>query len=339
MPRLDIAHRPGNHCGSTSLRTLADYYGWGYDEAACFGLASGLGFSFIRLPDSPERMFFGRPRWLERAFFENMAIAHEIHEGQAFDDAWADIAARVDAGDPVMIFTDLYYLDYYEPSTHFAPHSLLVVGYDQGHAHLADSEFDAVQELPLDRLAEAMTSKHVTPLQCRSLTVEDPTPGVDFETGATDAIRRTATYMLDPDEAARETEGATDGDDFGEQGVPAIRAFASDLPTWHELDDPSWTARFAYQNVERRGTGGGAFRTMYADFLDQAVEAVPIPADAPERMHEISAAWTDLGQMLYETSETDDADVLESLLVEAGERASELADREAALYEDLRGAL
>ncbi|MFB6171417.1 MAG: BtrH N-terminal domain-containing protein [Haloarculaceae archaeon] len=334
MPRLSLAHRPGNHCGSTSLRDLADYYGWGFDEAACFGLGSGLGFSFMRVSDSPQRLFFGRPSWLEWAFFEHVGVDHEIHEGQAFPDALDDVVTTVDAGAPVMIFTDLYYLDYYESSTHFSPHSLLVVGYDEDHVHLADSEFEAVQELPLDRLAEAMTSDHVTPLQCRYLTVEDPSLGADFETGARVAIRETATAMLDP------AAGRGGGDaDFGEQGVPAIRAFAADLPTWNDLDDPRWTARFAYPNVERRGTGGGAFRKMYADFLDQAVEAVPIPADAPVRMHDIAAAWTDLGRVLYEASETDDAAERESHFAAASERASDLADREAALYEDLRAAV
>lgn len=333
MPRLDLAHRPGNHCGSTSLRNLADYYGWGYDEAECFGLATGVGFTFLRLPESPERLFFGRPTWLERAFFEITDVPHTIHEGQPFDDAWTDITAEVDDGDPVMIFTDLYYLDYYDSSTHFAPHSLLVVGYDDEHVHLADSEFEAVQELPLERLREAMTSDHVVPLQCRYLTVEDPTPGVDFATATTDAIGETATYMLDPDGASRETIG------FGEHGVPGIRALAADLPSWHELDDPTWTTRFAFQNVESRGTGGGAFRKMYASFLEQAAETVPIPDDAAGEMHDIAADWTDLGAVLYEASETDDRDELVSLLVDASERTEAVADREAALYESLRSSV
>lgn len=335
MPRLDLDHRAGNHCGSTSLRDLSTYYGWGFDEPACFGLASGLGFSYLRLPERPHRLFFGRPEWLEYAFFENLDVDHRRHEGQAFEDAWAAITARVDAGDPVMIFTDLFYLEYYDTDTHFAPHSLLVVGYDErdGHVHLADSEFADVQALALDRLEAAMTSTHVTPLQCRYLTVEDPTPGRSFATAATAAVRETATYMLDPSSASRESRG------FGEQGVPAIRALAADLPSWHELEDPAWTARFAYQNVERRGTGGGAFRRMYAAFLEASADALSLPDALPGRMADVAAAWTDLGAVLLEASETDAERERRSLLARAGERADALADREAAIYEDLLDAL
>lgn len=333
MPRLDVSHRSGNHCGSTSLRDLSSYYGWGFDEPTCFGLASGLGFSYQEVPESPERLFFGRSSRLEWAFFEHLEIEYELQEGDPFETAWDDITDRIDDGDPVMIFTDLYYLDYYGTDTHFSPHSLLVVGYDDEHAHLADSEFDEIQTLPLDRLQEALTSDYMTPLQCRYLTVEDPTPGADFETAAKTAIEETAQYMLSP-------ETVESGETIpGKRGVAAIRAFAEDLPSWHRLSDPSWTTRFAYQNVERRGTGGGAFRKMYADFLAEAVEVVAIPENAPDRMADIAADWTALGEVLYEASETDDTDDLRSHLEEAGERAATLADREARLYEDLQAAV
>lgn len=333
MPRIDLAHRSGNHCGSTALRDLAGYYGWGFTEAECFGLGAGLGFSYLDLPESPERLFFGRTRWLEWAFFEALGVDHEVIEGQAFDDAWSAITARVDAGDPVMIFTDLYYLDYFDSDTHFSPHSLLVVGYEDDRVHLADGEFDDVQTLPLDRLEAAMTSDHVVPLQCRYLVVEDPTVTVHVPTATGAAIRETAQFMLDPSAASRATEG------FGEQGVPAIRTFADDLPSWHALSDPSWTARFAYQNVERRGTGGGAFRRMYADFLAAVQEDVPMPIDAPDRMAGIAEDWTALGDVLYDASEAAEEERLRSLLADGGERAAAIADREEALYADLRAAL
>ncbi len=333
MPRLDLDHRQGNHCGSSALRDFASYYGWDFDEPACFGLGAGLGFSYVSQPEPPERFFFGRTSWLETAFFETLGIDYTVTEGQSFEDAWTAIAGHVEDGDPVMVFTDLYYLDYFGSSTHFAPHSLLVVGDEDDRVLLADGEFDAVQPLPLDRLEAALTSNHVVPLQCRYLVVEDPTITVDVDRAAATAIDETATAMLEPAAASGSAAG------FGEQGIPAIRAFAADLPSWHELSDPAWTARFAYQNVERRGTGGGAFRRMYAAFLDAAAPRVGLPGDAPDRMREIAADWTALGEVLHEASEVDDEDRLRSLLSDAGDRAERLADREAALYEDLQAAV
>lgn len=326
MEQLDFEHDVGAHCGSTSLRDLATYYGWGFDESTCFGLGEGLGFSYLELPESPHRAFFGRTGWLERAFFENCGIGHTIHEGQSFDEAWAAIRAQIDGGDPVMIFTDLFYLDYYDSSTHFAPHSLLVVGYDEETVHLADSEFPEIQQLPLDRLQEALTSTHVVSLQCRYLTIDDSTMTVDFETAAAAALKETATYMLDPAESTRDSKY------FGGQGIGEIERFAEELPAWDDLPDPSWTIRFAYQNIERRGTGGGAFRRLFADFLASAPESVSLPAGAAAEMREIADDWTELAGVLREASETESPADRQSLLWEASERAGAVGKREANLY-------
>ncbi|WP_436902391.1 BtrH N-terminal domain-containing protein [Halovenus halobia] len=329
MERLDFEHEVGAHCGSTSLRDLSTYYGWGFDEPTCFGLGEGLGFSYLELPESPHRAFFGRTGWLERAFFENCGIDHTIHEGQSFEDAWADIRARIDDGEPVMIFTDLFYLDYYDTDTHFAPHSLLVVGYDEETVHLADSEFGEIQRLPLERLQKALTSTHVVALQCRYLTIDDPTMTVDFETAARDALRETATYMLDPAASKRESKY------FSGQGVGEIEAFAEELPEFDDLPDPSWTIRFAYQNIERRGTGGGAFRRLFADFLETAAGSIGLDSALPAEMVDIADDWTELAGVLREASETDSAADRQSLLWEASEQVEAVGAREAVLYRSI----
>ncbi len=363
-------HRAGAHCGSTSLRDLAEFYGWGYDEPTCFGLAGGLGFSYFERPDSPHRMFFGRTPWLETAFFDRLGIDVEHREGDDWPDAWDRIRAHLDADRPVMVFTDLYYLDYYDTGTHFAPHSLLAVGYEAdgspgavdadgtgaadgandsdgagGTVLLADSEFADLQRLPAGRLREAMTSTHVVPLANRFLAVTDPDPAREFAPAARAAVARTADYMLEPERAGGngDVDGvAGDGGARswgpGTHGVPGIYAMARDLPSWTDLPDPAWTARFAYQNIERRGTGGGAFRRLFAEFLATAGDAVgDLPADASDRMAGIADDWTALADLLRRASEDDDR--RPALLERAGEDLDTIADREASLYRDLRAAL
>jgi hypothetical protein len=356
--RLDgYEHEPGDHCGSTSLGNLAAYYGWGFDEPECFGLASGLGFSYFELPEDPWRMFVGRPMWLERAFFKNLEIPHTDREGDDWAAAWADVTDRLDDGDPVMVFVDLYYLDYYDTDTHFAPHSLLLVGYDEdppvadnatvtdgsdpaaeseGVVYTSDSEFDEIQTLPLSSLREAWSAEDVLPLQNRWLVAEGD-PQADPETAVRTAIGTTARYMLDP-----EDPGTREPTAFGEQGVPGIRALAADLPSWHELEDPRWTARFAYQNVERRGTGGGAFRGLYAPFLDRREGDAGLSGFAA-RMNALANDWAVASETLKEASETDDGGAgderLRSLLVEAGSEIDAIADREQEFFEDVLAAL
>lgn len=362
MSRVDgYGHRPGEHCGSTSLWNLATFYGWGtdeawrdggdagdrgdggiaYDEPTCFGLGEGLGFRYFELPESPWRAFFGRPPWLETAMLENLGIGYEERQDDDFGAAWADLRRSVDADRPVMLFTDLYYLDYFDTSTHFAAHSLLAVGYEggpdpgEGTVVLSDSEFDDIQELPADRLRAAITSRHVLPLECRRLWVTDPRPDRSFEDAVRRAIPSTARHLLGHPGSERTPEQG-----MGTHGIEGIRAFAEDLPGFLDLPDPSWAVRFAYQNVERRGTGGGAFRRLYADFLATAAARVPeVPPEAGERMAGIADAWTDLGMDLKDVSEAEDEDRIRDGLETAREDLLSIADREERLFADLLAAL
>ncbi|EMA52037.1 BtrH N-terminal domain-containing protein [Halococcus thailandensis] len=322
MSIADYPHRPGAHCGSASLRNLAAHYGWGFDEPLCFGLGAGIGFGYYEKGPA-SRTIMGRSSWLESRFFETLAIPFEEGDGEDWEMAWEAVGARVAGGTPVVLFADLYYLDYYGTDTHFGPHTLVCLGTEGDDVLLSDSEFETVQRLPIDRLRRAWGSEHgfVGPLSNRWLAVdsERPSPNASIESAARTAISRAAEGML------------TDGESgaWGTQGVAGIRRFARELPEWTELDDASWSARFAYQNVERRGTGGGAFRRLYADFLAQLDFLDDSFAD---RTRAIADDWSALGETLREASETPTMELFER----ASEQAAAIADREEELFVDLR---
>lgn len=322
-------HSPGRHCGSVSLRNLSEFYSWGFDEPTCFGLASGLGFTFFELPISPHRGFFGRPLAVERSFVRRLGVGYTEREGEEWDTAWNTVTRHLDSGRPVLLFLDIYDLDYFETDTHFAPHAVLVVGYEQddeneGHVVLSDSEFPTLQTLPLDSLQQAWRCEPVLPMRNRYLVVTDPEPAdFGFEAAVRGATCSMARSMLDPETAPDELGP-------GRHGLSAIRALAAELPTWTGLPDPSWTTRFAYQNVERRGTGGGAFRGLQRDFFERVEH--PFGTDVTERMAAIADDWTEVGAILKDASEADDDGLLNGL-EEAATEIEAIADREEALYE------
>ena len=70
---------------------------------------------------------------------------------------------------------------------------------------------------------------------------------------------------------------------------------------WPEVaEDWQWCARFGYQVIERRGTGGGAFRLMYSRFLEEAGRPeAPLAAAA-------AARWTELADAFHAASESDE---------------------------------
>ena len=118
--------------------------------------------------------------------------------------------------------------------------------------------------------------------------------------------------------------------DLGEyEGLPAMRRFAAEVGEWPEqVEDWQWCARFTYQMIERRGSGGGAFRAMYSRFLEEAGRA-----DAARACAQAADGWTKLAGTFFELSEKDAADGRE--WAAAGREATALLAVEEKLWESL----
>ena len=164
----------------------------------------------------------------------------------------------MDGGRPAILLTDLYYLDHYGSSAHFPGHAVVLAGYDAEVAYLSDTSFEELQTTRLESLARARHGKHpLFPLEGHMFTMPEGAELGDVREASAEAIARNAKQMLDPP--------------LGEyEGLPALRRFAAEVGDWPQgAEDWQWCARFCYQVIERRGTGGGNFRLMYSRFLDE----------------------------------------------------------------------
>jgi len=307
-------HMPGNHCGSTALRNLFAFHGAEISEEMALGLGAGVSFYYVALDgQSPSRFTNGRVSRLEEQFCELTGAPLRL---DTFDDpapAWDAARESVDEGRPAILLTDLYYLDHYGTSAHFPGHAVILAGYDDEVAYLSDTGFEELQTTKLEHLAKARFEKRpVFPLDGHMFTI---TGGLDIE-GLREAIpravERNARQMLEPP--------------MGEyEGLPALRRFASEVGRWPaELEDWRWCARFAYQVIERRGSGGGNFRLMYSRFLDEAGYAeAGLARGAAER-------WSALAGALLAASEAEDPN--ESLWAEVAANATQVLAAEEDLW-------
>jgi len=294
MPSVPgYVHTPGQHCGSTALRNLLGFHGVEVSEEMAFGLGAGACFYYVTIEGtSPSRWFNGRTARLEESFGELTGTALELRTFEPGDgEAWEAARAEVDAGNPVLLLTDLYYLDHYGNSAHFPGHAVVLAGYDEEVVQLSDTGFEELQTTRLDNLDRARHSDHPAyPLAGHMFTASGQVSEERLRKAIPAAIERAAQAMVEPEFA-------------GFSGLDAIRRLADEAGSWPEVaEDWQWCARFGYQVIERRGTGGGAFRLMYSRFLEQA--------DRPEASlaADAAAAWTDLAKAFHAASELDDPD-------------------------------
>jgi Butirosin biosynthesis protein H, N-terminal/Domain of unknown function (DUF4872) len=292
MPAVPgYVHTPGHHCGSTALRNLLGFHGIELSEEMAFGLGAGASFYYLTLEDaSPTRWFNGRTARLEESFRDLTGAALEMRTfaEEDVEEAWEAARAEIDGGNPVLLLTDIYHLDHYGNSAHFPGHAVVLAGYEGDVARLSDTGFEDLQETRLENLAKARHSGHPAyPLEGHMFTVSEAVDREQLEAAIPRAIAQAAKEMLEPT--------------FGEfAGVPAIERLAAEAGCWPEVAaDWQWCARFAYQVIERRGTGGGAFRLMYSRFLEEA--------GRPEAALAASVAgrWTELAEAFKVASESD----------------------------------
>lgn len=322
----DWVHIPGIHCGSVTLRDIITYFGHRWSEEMCFGIGGGLGFYYtVNNNISPSHMIFVRGPGMEATFFS--LIDKETLWKHTDKDVIEILKEYINRDIPVIIQTDIYYLDYYNSNTHFPGHIVSVWGYDDENKimFVADNNLEGLQEVAYDDFKAGMASKDLSnPLNNNYINVELGSYGINLSGLIPEAIRENARKML---------YGCSGG--RGESGVHKIKLWSEDLPRWKDIEDWKWCARFGYQVIKKRGVGGAGFRWIYRDFLKESEDIVPAIKDLglTKKMDIIGNNWSGIALLLKEISEKDRPD--ENLLRKSSDKAHELWELETAFYSNV----
>lgn len=316
---VGFSHEPGFHCGSTSVKLMMGFYGHSLSEPFCLGMGQPLGSFYITGESfNPTRMFMTRAPELELIAFQNLGCEVRINQTADDREAFDRVIGEIDADRPAMLQVDLRYLPYYKTTTHFAGHKIIIFGYDEKESTVlvSDNEFDKPQTVGFDDLQKARTSVQ-QPFDLRNDWFELKVPKrlAPFEVGVRSALVGQAKLMT------------TQSEIFG---TGALYKMADELTKWGEAKDWAWCARFAYQVIEKRGTGGGAFRKKYSRFL---AEAAPYCKAISEyglvgAMEKIAEYWTEFAVSLKAVSEKKRPDGLEKV----AKLARELAELEEGFF-------
>ena len=286
-------HRPGRHCGSSAIRDLLEFHGLVMSEACCFGLGAGLGITYVETAASNTPFIVHvRSMEFEEKVFNTLDVPFSWRSYRDQRSANTDLKRVLNENRPALLLTDIFHLPYFQSSTHFAGHAIVAWLYDEERDEVlvSDTERPGLIAVSTADLADARFSTAPPFIHNGNLF-------------APEAIKASIT----PERIRRaifdNAYALANGDRFS--GLAALDTWIDRLSHWAADENWRWSLRFAYQVIEKRGTGGAGFRTLYADFLEEASARLTVVRDAKlvELMRGAAAAWSGLAAVLKMASE------------------------------------
>lgn len=293
MPKI-VDFRPfiGQHCETMATGNLLQHAGLPISEPMLFGLGEGLGFGVFSLKSMPAPFIGGRAKFerVTRNAAANLGFEVEYRQTRSRKKAWENVASFIEAGRPVAVKLDCYFLDYFNTDIHFAAHYVAVHGYDDDLIYVVDTDQQGGNlSTSRQRFEEGRLWKGPMASNALTWTVTAPLGGIDWPACIRKAIRANSTDYLNPPIR-----------NFGADGIRKAAALA---PGWaHTIENAPVELAQMGLLMERAGTGGGLFRRMYRDFLVEANALLKSAAvdEAAELIGESGKNWTQAAELLMQ---------------------------------------
>ena len=260
----------GKHCETTALNHVLRHFGIELSEEMLLGLGGGIGFIYWYMKQMPTPLVGGRAGGREFNLIDNavrrIGGSTEILTTSSARKAWEWVASDLAQGLPVICYGDMAYLPYFGVSEedHFGGHVFVVYGLDEAEDRvwIADRGRFPYHVTTAD-LERSRGSTH-QPFPPRNMTirVQAPETVCDLSVGIREAIRGCV--------------GGLENAPISNLGVRGISKWASEVVRWPTQFEQSRLIDClvsTYLYIEIGGTGGSAFRHMYATFLEEAAGA------------------------------------------------------------------
>lgn len=299
----DIDARGTQHCETTALGVLLRHQGLDLSEPMLFGLGSGLSFIYWDSRNLGFPFLGGRvkPFDLTRNLAGGLDLELLVQETTSPRRAWENVVAPIDAGHPVGLQLDSYYLDYFTSKVHFGGHVVAMYGYDDRDAHLVDTDQQGgAVSTSLAGLAEARAARGPMTARNRSFTLTAPAELPSLPSRIIPAITACADAFLNPPIA-----------NLGHRGIEKAGKL---VRTWlQRTDNPQRDLPHAALMMEKAGTGGALFRNLYRDFLAECGQLLDSGhLRTGHRLYtEAAVLWTEAAALITKAGESADAQYLE----------------------------
>ncbi|CAM04098.1 butirosin biosynthesis protein H-like [Saccharopolyspora erythraea NRRL 2338] len=299
---IDIDARGARHCETTALGVLLRHQGLDLSEPMLFGLGSGLSFIYWDSKNMGFPFLGGRvkPFELTRNLATGLGLELVVRETASPRRAWENVVASIDAGHPVGLQLDSYYLDYFGSPVHFGGHVVAMYGYDDRDAYLVDTDQQGgAVSTSLTSLAQARAARGPMAAKHRSFNLTAPQNLPSPQGQIIPAITACAEAFLNPPIA-----------NLGHRGIEKAGKL---VRTWlQRTDSPQRDLPQAALLMEKAGTGGALFRNLYRDFLAESAELVDSRhMRTGHRLYtEAATLWTETAALIAKAGESGDVEDL-----------------------------
>jgi len=290
----------GKHCETTALKRVLGYHGLSLSEGMLLGLGGGVGFIYwyMKMMTSP---FIGGRSGKGADFPTNICrrIGADvtISETSSSKRAYEELKALLRDDEPAVVYGDMAYLPYFAipEVAHFGGHVFVVFGLDEARdeVHIYDRGINPVM-VSITDLATARGSKFPPfPPKHRLLKIKYPARIANLEDGVKAGIRECCQNMLKPP--------------IKNLGLAGMEKWSKEVVKWPEQFQGMnllGTLMNGFIYIETGGTGGSAFRLMYAQFLEEASSVLGQPAlkEVAKVMRESAAVWSEIASGLMPDS-------------------------------------
>ena len=306
-------HFTGNVPAATALRTLlgaagirAPHSNAPFSEAMLFGIAGGIGigvFSFLYEKQNFASFYVAaRHDWADDVRYLTdgaVALGADVFVAEGAKNASQLIARALGDRHPVIVWVDAASLPYKAMPAFYsgmASHLIVLHSVDDasGIARVADLS-DELIELPLDILTAARTRVKKDKQRVLALRATRQPPSLDA------LVRRGLEECRDGLLGAKAVGNARTNFSLEALRVWGNRLSGSrDKDSWERIFTPGarlWRGLTSItEYVEHYGTGGGLSRPLFAEFLEEAADALGWTPLRPlaARYAELGRQWTDL---------------------------------------------
>jgi hypothetical protein len=264
----------GKHCQTTALKGILDYSGYPLSEEMLLGLGGGIGFIYwyIKLMSAP---FIGgrnaKPEDFTLNICKRIGAKASIMETSSKRKGYEELKNVLRIGKPAYLFVDMAYFPYLAlpENSHFGAHTIAVFGIDEmnNKVYIADRGKKSVT-VTIEELEKARNSKFPPyPPKNKLLKIQYPIETKSLEKGIVEAIKDSCNTMLHPP--------------IKNIGLLGMQKWAKLVIEWPKQFKGMSLLGCLYTTfvyIEVGGTGGSAFRPMYAQFLKESAEVINKPA-------------------------------------------------------------